>query len=184
MNELSTLKPINFENGLNVIDSSLSDKIISFVDYRNITIKSCANVFVFLKDLNLPFEVTDQTFDHFMKLAESVKGGWYYHIRDYILMESRKTTEYLKQRLIYLTAHYDISIDISFEGGCNQYAVSYTFLQSDKTFMLKSYSDIMDCLDVLEVRVDEYLKDKHTNLLFQINVANNYSEDDLKDERA
>ncbi len=182
MTQLNSLKPINFENGLKIIDHSLSDKIILLCDYKKINVNSCTNIIRFLKELNLPFEVNvDDALNHFRTLAETVSGGWYYHIRDYILVESRKTTEYLRQRLIYLSDCYDIGINISFESGCNQYAVSYEFLHDKKNFMLKSYSDIMDCLDVLEVRVEEYLKDKNTNLLFQINVANNYDENDLID---
>ena len=181
--EIKNLKSINISNGLNVICSTLSDSIISFVDYRKIT---PMNILIFLKGLNLPFEVdTDKTINYFMKLSETVDGGWYYHIRDYILYESRKTINYLRQRLIYLSDNYDISIDISFENGSNRYAVSYNFLHNDKNFMIKPYSDIMDCLDVLEVQVEEYLSNlkKDSNLEFQLHVANNYSASDLLDER-
>lgn len=181
--EIKNLKSINISNGLDVISSNLSDSIISFVDYKKIV---PMNVLIFLKDLDLQFEVdTDKTLKYFMKLAETVDGGWYYHIRDYILYESRKTTDYLRQRLIYLSDKYDIGIDIAFEGCSNQYAVSYTFLHNNKTFMIKPYSDIMDCLDVLEVQVEEYLSNlkKDSNLEFQLHVANNYSTSDLLDER-
>ena len=184
--EIKNLKSINISNGLNIISSNLSDRIISFVDYKKIT---PMNILIFLKGLNLHFEVdTDKTINHFMKLSETVNSSWYYHIRDYILYESRKTIIYLRQRLIYLSDKYDISIDITFENGNNQYAVSYTFLYNNKTFMIKPYSDIMDCLDVLEVQVEEYLSNlsnlkKDSNLEFQLHVANNYSTSDLLDER-
>ena len=51
--------------------------------------------------------------------------------------------------------------------------------------MIKPYSDMMDCLDVLEVQVEDYLNNlkKDSNLEFQLHVANNYSASDLLDER-
>ena len=68
--EIKNLKSINISNGLNVISSTLSDNIISFVDYRKIT---PMNILIFLKGLNLPFEVdTDKTINYFMKLSVSV----------------------------------------------------------------------------------------------------------------
>lgn len=158
MNELKSLRPINFENGLKAIDVNLSDKIIMFVDYKD---KSPFNIVNFLKSLNLPFEIRTglEAIKYFENLNKN--GGMYYYIRDYILSESRKTTDYLRRRLCYLSDKYDINIKMNFENGNNQYNVSYNFLHTDKCFSLKSYSDIMDCLDVLEFNIEEYLREKN-----------------------
>ena len=151
------LRAINYENGLSCIDINLSDKIIMFVDYKD---KSPFNIVNFLKSLNLPFEIGTglEAVKYFENLNKN--GGMYYHIRDYILSESRKTTEYLRQRLGYLSDKYDINIEMNFENGSNQYAVSYNFLHTNKCFSLKSYSDIMDCLDILEFNIEEYLQEE------------------------
>lgn len=143
------LRPINYENGLRCIDINLSDEIILCVDYRKMTPDI---IVAFLKNLNLPFEVkTEEIFNHFKNLKDA---GWYYHIRDYILTESRKSVDYLTQRLKYITDHYDVSINMEFINTVHKYEVSASYLYSEKIVNIKAYSNIMDCLDVLEVELD------------------------------